>query len=72
MHSILIQGIYVLFKLCSYVILCFQASACAYEDLKLIASFLDDPDKTIKMEALNALKAFTSIWKFKIRIQVTN
>ncbi|KAJ6659536.1 hypothetical protein lerEdw1_018771 [Lerista edwardsae] len=46
-----------------------EASACAYEDLKLIASFLDDPDKTTKMEALNALKAFTSIWKFKIRIQ---
>ncbi|KAL8168438.1 UNVERIFIED_CONTAM: hypothetical protein K2H54_003434 [Gekko kuhli] len=45
------------------------ASTCTYDDIKLVASFLDDPEKVIKTEALNALRAFTSIWKFKIKIQ---
>ncbi|XP_053103480.1 armadillo repeat-containing protein 12-like isoform X3 [Hemicordylus capensis] len=47
-----------------------EANACSYEDLKLVSTFLDDGDKAIKTEALNALKAFTNIWRFKIKIQV--
>nr|XP_056700788.1 armadillo repeat-containing protein 12-like [Euleptes europaea] len=46
-----------------------EASTCTYDDIKLVAEFLDDADTVIKTEALNALKAFTSIWKFKIKIQ---
>ncbi|XP_053103479.1 armadillo repeat-containing protein 12-like isoform X2 [Hemicordylus capensis] len=46
-----------------------EANACSYEDLKLVSTFLDDGDKAIKTEALNALKAFTNIWRFKIKIQ---
>ncbi|XP_053103405.1 armadillo repeat-containing protein 12-like isoform X2 [Hemicordylus capensis] len=46
-----------------------EASACTYEDLKLVASFMDDPDVSIKIQALHALKAFTGIWKFKIKLQ---
>uniref|UniRef100_A0A8D0H7R0 Armadillo repeat-containing domain-containing protein n=1 Tax=Sphenodon punctatus TaxID=8508 RepID=A0A8D0H7R0_SPHPU len=46
-----------------------EAYACTYEDLKLVASFLEDKDDGIKVLAINALKAFTGIWKFKIKIQ---
>uniref|UniRef100_A0A8D0E6W7 Armadillo repeat-containing domain-containing protein n=1 Tax=Salvator merianae TaxID=96440 RepID=A0A8D0E6W7_SALMN len=46
-----------------------EASACTYEDIKLVASFLDDPDMGIKIQTLRALKAFTGIWKFRIRVQ---
>ncbi|XP_054836389.1 armadillo repeat-containing protein 12 [Eublepharis macularius] len=46
-----------------------EASACTYDDITLVASFLDDQDMGIKIQALNALKAFASICKFKIRIQ---
>ncbi|XP_054836387.1 armadillo repeat-containing protein 12-like [Eublepharis macularius] len=46
-----------------------EASTCTYDDINLVASFLDDADNTIKAEALNALKAFTSVWKLKIKIQ---
>ncbi|XP_026572646.1 armadillo repeat-containing protein 12-like isoform X1 [Pseudonaja textilis] len=46
-----------------------EASGCTNDDIKLVASFLDDRDKETKTEALNALKAFTAIWKFKIKIQ---
>ncbi|XP_061486603.1 armadillo repeat-containing protein 12-like [Rhineura floridana] len=46
-----------------------EASACTYEDIKLVASFLDDPDMGIKIQTLHALKAFSGIWKFRIRIQ---
>uniref|UniRef100_A0A8D2JHB4 Armadillo repeat containing 12 n=1 Tax=Varanus komodoensis TaxID=61221 RepID=A0A8D2JHB4_VARKO len=46
-----------------------EASACTYEDIKLVASFLDDPDMGIKIQTLHALKAFTGIWKFRIKIQ---
>ncbi|XP_077192443.1 armadillo repeat-containing protein 12-like isoform X2 [Paroedura picta] len=45
------------------------ATACTYDDIKLVASFLDDPDKAVRTEALNALRPFTNIWKFKIKIQ---
>ncbi|XP_060629170.1 armadillo repeat-containing protein 12-like isoform X1 [Anolis sagrei] len=46
-----------------------EANICTNDDIKLIASFLDDDDKVTKTEALNALKAFTIIWRFKIKIQ---
>ncbi|XP_042317357.1 armadillo repeat-containing protein 12-like [Sceloporus undulatus] len=46
-----------------------EANSCTNDDIKLIASFLDDGDKATKTEALNALKAFTIIWRFKIKIQ---
>ncbi|KAL8168424.1 UNVERIFIED_CONTAM: hypothetical protein K2H54_003677 [Gekko kuhli] len=46
-----------------------EASACTYDDIILVASFLDDQDMGIKIQALNALKAFSGIWKFKTRIQ---
>ncbi|KAJ7332916.1 hypothetical protein JRQ81_015096 [Phrynocephalus forsythii] len=46
-----------------------EANACTNDDIKLIASFLDDGDKATKTEALNALKAFTVVWRFKIKIQ---
>ncbi|XP_026533924.1 armadillo repeat-containing protein 12-like isoform X3 [Notechis scutatus] len=46
-----------------------EASGCTNDDIKLVASFLDDRDKETKTETLNALKAFTAIWKFKIKIQ---
>ncbi|XP_044287748.1 armadillo repeat-containing protein 12-like [Varanus komodoensis] len=46
-----------------------EANACTHDDIKLVASFLDDEDKVTQTEALNALKAFTAIWRFKIKIQ---
>ncbi|XP_025021398.1 armadillo repeat-containing protein 12-like [Python bivittatus] len=46
-----------------------EASDCTNDDVKVVASFLDDKDKDTKTEALNALKAFTAIWRFKIKIQ---
>ncbi|ETE71124.1 putative protein C6orf81, partial [Ophiophagus hannah] len=46
-----------------------MASGCTNDDIKLVASFLDDGDKETKTETLNALKAFTVVWKFKIKIQ---
>lgn len=51
--------------------LLFQASACSYEDIRLMASYLDDRDKDVKIHALNALKAFAGIRKFRIKIQVS-
>lgn len=47
-----------------------QASACTDDDITLVASSLDDQDVGIKVQALNALKAFSGISKFKTRIQV--
>ncbi|XP_074833658.1 armadillo repeat-containing protein 12 isoform X2 [Carettochelys insculpta] len=46
-----------------------EASACTYEDIRLVAGALDDKDKGIKIQALNALKAFAGIRKFRIKIQ---
>ncbi|XP_006276961.2 armadillo repeat-containing protein 12 [Alligator mississippiensis] len=46
-----------------------EASACSYEDIRLMASYLDDRDKDVKIHALNALKAFAGIRKFRIKIQ---
>ncbi|KAG8132190.1 hypothetical protein E2320_010070, partial [Naja naja] len=47
-----------------------EASACTYEDIILVASFLDDSDMGVKIQTMHALKAFAGIWKFRIRIQV--
>nr|XP_056701357.1 armadillo repeat-containing protein 12 [Euleptes europaea] len=46
-----------------------EATACTCDDIVLVASFLDDEDMGIKIQALNALKAFAGILKFKIKIQ---
>ncbi|XP_032074878.1 uncharacterized protein LOC116509713 isoform X2 [Thamnophis elegans] len=46
-----------------------QASRCTNDDIKLVVSFLDDRDKETKTETLNVLKAFSTIWKFQIKIQ---
>ncbi|XP_070604619.1 serine-rich adhesin for platelets-like [Erythrolamprus reginae] len=46
-----------------------EASGCTIDDINLVTSFLEDKDKETKTETLNALKAFTATWKFKIKIQ---
>ncbi|XP_032074881.1 armadillo repeat-containing protein 12 isoform X5 [Thamnophis elegans] len=46
-----------------------EASRCTNDDIKLVVSFLDDRDKETKTETLNVLKAFSTIWKFQIKIQ---
>ncbi|XP_033008430.1 armadillo repeat-containing protein 12-like [Lacerta agilis] len=46
-----------------------EANACTNDDIRLVALFLDDGDKAVKTEALHALKAFTAVWRFKIKIQ---
>ncbi|XP_048353072.1 armadillo repeat-containing protein 12 isoform X1 [Sphaerodactylus townsendi] len=46
-----------------------EASACTYDDIVQVASFLDDQDMGIRIQTLNALKAFAGIWKFKIKNQ---
>ncbi|XP_013909329.1 PREDICTED: armadillo repeat-containing protein 12 [Thamnophis sirtalis] len=46
-----------------------MASACTYEEIKLVASFLEDSDIGVKIQTMHALKAFAGIWKFRIRIQ---
>ncbi|XP_062450782.1 armadillo repeat-containing protein 12 [Rhea pennata] len=46
-----------------------EAAACTYEDIRLVASCLDERDKEVKIQALNALKAFSGIRKFRIKIQ---
>ncbi|XP_006115786.2 armadillo repeat-containing protein 12 [Pelodiscus sinensis] len=46
-----------------------EAAACTYEDIRQVAAALDDKDKGIKIQALNALKAFAGIRKFRIKIQ---
>uniref|UniRef100_A0A8C5RUF6 Armadillo repeat-containing domain-containing protein n=1 Tax=Laticauda laticaudata TaxID=8630 RepID=A0A8C5RUF6_LATLA len=63
-------GITVLLLHCASFMKSLNASSCTNEDIKLVASFLDDRDKETKTETLNALKAFTAIWKFKIKIQI--
>ncbi|XP_025912301.1 armadillo repeat-containing protein 12 [Apteryx rowi] len=45
------------------------AAACTYEDIRLVASCLDEKDHEVKLQALNTLKAFSSIRKFRIKIQ---
>ncbi|KAM5287059.1 armadillo repeat-containing protein 12 isoform 1-T1 [Hipposideros larvatus] len=46
-----------------------KASACTTEDIVLVGSMLDDKDNSVKIQALNTLKAFSGIRKFKLKIQ---
>ncbi|XP_032745064.1 armadillo repeat-containing protein 12 isoform X2 [Rattus rattus] len=46
-----------------------EASACTLDDINLIAEMLDDKDNSVKIQALNALKAFSGIRKFRLVIQ---
>ncbi|KAM5165883.1 armadillo repeat-containing protein 12 isoform 2-T4 [Callospermophilus lateralis] len=46
-----------------------EASACTNDDIKLVADMLEDKDTSVKIQALNALKAFSGIRKFRLKIQ---
>ncbi|XP_074167258.1 armadillo repeat-containing protein 12 isoform X2 [Sminthopsis crassicaudata] len=46
-----------------------EASTCTFEDIRLVGSLLDDKDNSVKIQALNALKAFSGIRKFRLKIQ---
>ncbi|XP_045150723.1 armadillo repeat-containing protein 12 [Echinops telfairi] len=46
-----------------------EASACSVDDISLVGSMLDDKDNSVKIQALNALKAFSGIRKFRLKIQ---
>ncbi|XP_055463204.1 armadillo repeat-containing protein 12 isoform X2 [Psammomys obesus] len=46
-----------------------EASACTTEDICLVGDMLDDTDNSVKIQALNALKAFSGIRKFRLKIQ---
>ncbi|XP_053459707.1 armadillo repeat-containing protein 12 [Nycticebus coucang] len=46
-----------------------EASACTTDDISLIGSMLDDKDNSVKIQALNTLKAFSGIRKFRLKIQ---
>ncbi|XP_037698593.1 armadillo repeat-containing protein 12 isoform X1 [Choloepus didactylus] len=46
-----------------------EASACTADDISLVSSMLDDKDNSVKIQALNTLKAFSSIRKFRLIIQ---
>nr|KAF6461415.1 armadillo repeat containing 12 [Molossus molossus] len=46
-----------------------EASACTTDDIMLVGSMLDDKDNSVKIQALNALKAFSGIRKFRLKIQ---
>ncbi|XP_070312646.1 armadillo repeat-containing protein 12 isoform X4 [Odocoileus virginianus] len=47
-----------------------EASACTNDDVTLVGSMLDDKDNSVKIQALNTLKAFSGIRKFRLKIQV--
>lgn len=40
------------------------------DDVTLVGSMLDDKDNSVKIQALNTLKAFSGIRKFRLKIQV--
>ncbi|XP_059109110.1 armadillo repeat-containing protein 12 isoform X1 [Peromyscus eremicus] len=46
-----------------------EASACTTDDICLVGEMLDDKDNSVKIQALNALKAFSGIRKFRLKIQ---
>ncbi|XP_044632475.1 armadillo repeat-containing protein 12 isoform X3 [Equus asinus] len=46
-----------------------EASACTTDDIVLVGSMLDDKDNSVKIQALNTLKAFSGIRKFRLKIQ---
>ncbi|XP_029389057.1 armadillo repeat-containing protein 12 [Mus pahari] len=45
------------------------ASTCTTDDIDLVAEMLDEKDNSVKIQALNALKAFSGIRKFRLKIQ---
>uniref|UniRef100_A0A4X2KYH6 Armadillo repeat containing 12 n=1 Tax=Vombatus ursinus TaxID=29139 RepID=A0A4X2KYH6_VOMUR len=47
-----------------------EACTCTFEDIRLVGCLLDDKDNGVKIQALNALKAFSGIRKFRLKIQV--
>ncbi|XP_010387964.1 armadillo repeat-containing protein 12 isoform X2 [Rhinopithecus roxellana] len=46
-----------------------EASACTTDDIVLLGYMLDDKDNSVKTQALNTLKAFSGIRKFRLKIQ---
>ncbi|KAM6184736.1 armadillo repeat-containing protein 12 [Rhynchocyon petersi] len=46
-----------------------EACACTPGDIRLVGSMLDDKDNNVKIQALNTLKAFSGIRKFRLKIQ---
>uniref|UniRef100_A0A8C5L0W8 Armadillo repeat containing 12 n=1 Tax=Jaculus jaculus TaxID=51337 RepID=A0A8C5L0W8_JACJA len=46
-----------------------EASACTPDDINLLGDMLDDQDPSVRIQALNALKAFSGIRKFRLKIQ---
>ncbi|XP_077017703.1 armadillo repeat-containing protein 12 isoform X1 [Tamandua tetradactyla] len=46
-----------------------EASACTADDIRLVGSMLDDKANSVKIQALNTLKAFSGIRKFRLKIQ---
>ncbi|XP_004673476.1 PREDICTED: armadillo repeat-containing protein 12 [Condylura cristata] len=46
-----------------------EASACSTDDIRLVGEMLDDEDNSVKIQALNTLKAFSGIRKFRLKIQ---
>nr|XP_003923237.1 armadillo repeat-containing protein 12 isoform X3 [Saimiri boliviensis boliviensis] len=46
-----------------------EASACTTDDIVLVGYMLDDRDNSVKTQALNTLKAFSGIRKFRLKIQ---
>lgn len=48
-----------------------QASSCTTDDIRLVGDMLDDKDNSVKIQALNTLKAFSGIRKFRLKIQVS-
>ncbi|KAM9667435.1 armadillo repeat-containing protein 12 isoform 3-T3 [Trichechus inunguis] len=46
-----------------------EASACTMDDIRLVGYMLDDKDNSVKIQALNTLKAFSGIRKFRLKIQ---
>ncbi|XP_043306826.1 armadillo repeat-containing protein 12 isoform X2 [Cervus canadensis] len=46
-----------------------EASTCTNDDVMLVGSMLDDKDNSVKIQALNTLKAFSGIRKFRLKIQ---
>ncbi|XP_004590367.1 armadillo repeat-containing protein 12 isoform X1 [Ochotona princeps] len=46
-----------------------EASSCTTDDIRLVGDMLDDKDNSVKIQALNTLKAFSGIRKFRLKIQ---
>ncbi|XP_002714682.1 armadillo repeat-containing protein 12 isoform X1 [Oryctolagus cuniculus] len=46
-----------------------EAASCTTDDIRLVGDMLDDEDNSVKIQALNTLKAFSGIRKFRLKIQ---